>query len=471
MRASFEFLFGLLRLGSFVKHVPAPVVAGFQNAAAILIFFSQSDTLLGFRHHVALYWIPLHWSEVQPGALLVGVATCALILNGSRLTRRVPPTILGLVGGMVIYYLLVALGFGSQVGPVIGDIPVAWPTPHYAMDFLALVHDPAFIEIMPTILAGALSLALVASLDAVLCARLVQNDSGNRVDSNRELVRLGAGNTVAACFGGIASGINLASSFANHRSGARTPLSVLLHGVAIFVSIVALSPLIGILSRVVSAGTLLCVAIQLFDRWTLQILKKLLRGEFAQLGSALRDLAVIVVVTVVAVAINIVAAVAIGVVVTVLFFLFRMSTSVIRRTVFAGLTEREVDVIKTLLARRSYQRGEAVFKEGDGGSELYIIAKGTASVRMQLPGAGRSARLMTFSAGTVFGELALLDQEARSATVESDEELLCYVLSRGSLVAMTEQEPLIAIKVLANLARGLAGRLRVANRTIFQLAT
>ena len=69
------------------------------------------------------------------------------------------------------------------------------------------------------------------------------------------------------------------------------------------------------------------------------------------------------------------------------------------------------------------------------------------------------------------GELALLDQEARSATVEADEDLVCYVLDRASFDKLTRQDPAIAINLLSNLGRELASHLRRANRTIYQLAS
>jgi CRP-like cAMP-binding protein len=79
--------------------------------------------------------------------------------------------------------------------------------------------------------------------------------------------------------------------------------------------------------------------------------------------------------------------------------------------------------------------------------------------------------LITFSPGTVFGEVALLDREARSATVEADEELVCYVLTRENFDKLTAEHPAVAIKLLTNLGREISGRLRRANRTIYQLAS
>ncbi|MEO7728304.1 MAG: SulP family inorganic anion transporter [Burkholderiales bacterium] len=622
----FQTLFGLMRLGTFVKYIPAPVIAGFQNAAAILIFLSQLEAMFGFRSHISFGGIISQLALIQLPTLFVGVLTCAVILRGSRLTKRIPPTILGLIVGVFSYYVLVALGLGGQLSATLANIPLAWPDAHYFADFVRIGTDAGFLAVMPTLIAGALSLAVVASLDGMLCARLVEMDSGNRVESNRELIRLGVGNMVSAGFGGIANGINLGSSFANHRSGGRTRWSVLVHALVILATIVAFSPLVSYLPRVVIAAMLVVVSIQLVDRWTLQILQRILKGGLPGARSMLLDLLIIAVVTTVAVSMNIVFAVGIGVIVTMLFFLFRMSKSVIRRSyrgdavhsrktrepqqaellavhgseilvlelegplffgtaenlaaqieaalqkktlylvldmrrvneidstgakiilqthdrltrngrfllvsgleerprqesflrdmgvlaaitrsrlfhdtdlaiewaeehlilremgdtevgaefpfarldVFAHMNETELADFKAVLTRRTYRKGDVVFREGEAGKELYIIAKGTASVRLGMPGTDRATRLLTFAPGTVFGEMALLDEEARSATVEADEDLTCYVLGHACFVEMTERHPLAAIKLLANLGRELASRLRRANRTIHQLAT
>ena len=622
----FQALFGLLRMGTLVKYIPAPVIAGFQNAAAVLIFFSQLNTMLGFTQPVPAISISAILGAVQPLTLLVGVITCALILRGARITKIVPPTILGLIGGVALFYLFVLLGLRDYLGPVVGDIPFAWPTPHFLAEFKNVLANPQLLQALPALVTGAASLAIVASLDGLLCARLVETDSGNRVHSNRELVRLGVGNMAAASFGGIANGINLGSSFANHRSGARTPLSLLVHAAVILLTIVAFSPLISYLPRVVIAAMLVVVAIQLVDRWTLQILRKLFARDFTSAQSMLLDLMIILIVAVTAITMNIVFAVAIGVAVTVLFFLFRMSKSVIRRAyrcdavhsrktreprlmnilsahgarilvlelegpiffgtaenlalylesawrenvsyvimdlkrvneidstgakillqthdrltkegkylllssfpegtqladflkdmgvtaaltrnrlfpdidraiewaedhlilsqmgdvesgvefpfsqldVFANMNEAELAVVKQVLSRRTYRAGDMVFREGDNSDELYLIAKGSASVRLRLSGTKRETRLITFSPGTVFGEVALLDQEARSATIEADEELVCYVLTRRNFEKLTSEHPAIAIKLLTNLGRELSSRLRRANRTIYQLAS
>src|SRR5207253_2881397 len=90
----------------------------------------------------------------------------------------------------------------------------------------------------------------------------------------------------------------------------------------------------------------------------------------------------------------------------------------------------ELAIFRAALERRTFAKGEVLVREGEPGDELFILARGTASVHLRQPGRARAERINTFSAGTVFGEVALLDRETRSATVEADSPVTCYVLGR-----------------------------------------
>jgi CRP-like cAMP-binding protein len=125
--------------------------------------------------------------------------------------------------------------------------------------------------------------------------------------------------------------------------------------------------------------------------------------------------------------------------------------------------------VRALLVRRSFRGGEIVINEGSTDRDLFLMTRGTASVRVDLPGQGRQRRLASFSAGTVFGEVALLDQQPRSATVTADEKVVCYVLSEDAFHALGESHPDIAIKILTNLGRELSRRVRRANAMISEL--
>jgi CRP-like cAMP-binding protein len=133
----------------------------------------------------------------------------------------------------------------------------------------------------------------------------------------------------------------------------------------------------------------------------------------------------------------------------------------------AGLEPAEVAMLAAHLTRATFERGREVFREGDPGLELMMIASGAASAYLGSPGG--NIRLATFGPGTVFGEMALLDEGTRAATVVADGPLVCYSLSRSDFTALGARAPTVAIKLLANLSREMTTRLRTANRTIHQL--
>jgi SulP family sulfate permease len=96
------------------------------------------------------------------------------------------------------------------------------------------------------------------------------------------------------------------------------------------------------------------------------------------------------------------------------------------------------------------------------GDSLYVIVRGSASVRLQLRDGG-DRRLVTFSPGTVFGEMALLDRGPRSATVTADETLVCFTLDRARFDELSIAHPRIGMTLLSNLGRELVSRMRRAN--------
>jgi SulP family sulfate permease len=92
----FQLIFAVARLPRLVKYLPAPVLAGFQNAAAIAIMFSQLPLLLGATTVGSFSHLRSLLADVHLMPLVLGALTLVLVFNGHRLTRRVPPIMLGL---------------------------------------------------------------------------------------------------------------------------------------------------------------------------------------------------------------------------------------------------------------------------------------------------------------------------------------------------------------------------------------
>ena len=92
---------------------------------------------------------------------------------------------------------------------------------------------------------------------------------------------------------------------------------------------------------------------------------------------------------------------------------------------------------------------------------MFFLVKGLVSVRIHLPQTDRHKRLITYSAGVTFGEMAFLDGSPRSADVWSDEDAETFVLSPAEFKVLQEKNPQIAIKLLRNIALEISERLRI----------
>jgi len=619
LAGAFEALFGAVKLGTLIKYTPQPVMAGFQNAAAALLFLVQIGNVCGFDRTVPFTEVPRHLDSIKPLSLAIAAVTLVAMWNAKKLAPKVPPILIGIGLGIALYYLAKIVGLGGYLGPIIASGPRVAIGPMAFPYFADLAHADYFFAFLPTILGGALALAIIASIDALLCAKLVTAPGEPRRHGDRLLMRLGAGNLAAACIGGITSGINIGPSVANRSFGGRTPLSVLVNAAALAIAGTVLFPLLGRIPRVALSAVIMVIAVQHFDVWSVELARGLQRGRGAYRLNAAVDLAVVAVVAVLSIAVNIVLAVFIGVAIAVALFVLRMSRSIVRRKyrcatihsrtsrpaqdraflersgdailvmelegalffgtgekmlseveaaleretsclildlrrlteidstgakvllelkanlvlrktelllaaaggaiamerlenfavvlaigdanivpdvdraiqraedellrtqpqsydaemplaevgVFAQFSAPDLKAIEPRLNRASYPAGATVFRENEVGDKVLIVVKGTASAYLQLPHS--NIRLATFAPGTIFGELAILDEGVRSATVVADKELVCRTLTTSDFAALAKTSPEVAIRLLAAIAHELSGRLRSANRTIHQL--
>jgi SulP family sulfate permease len=605
---------GAVRLGTLIKFAPQPVMAGFQNMAAVLLFLVQFGNVLGFDHNVKFTRVFGEIGEARPLSALVAVVTFLVMWHARRITTKVPPLLVGLGCGIVLYYLLVAAGLAASLGPVIGQLTASAAMRAVLVDFSGLAMAESLEHSASVILLGALALAIIASIDALLCAKLASQPGELRAGDGRLLIRLGIANAISAGFGGITNGINIGPSLVNRSFGGRSLVSVLVNAVAVLLAATLLFPLLAYFPRAVLSAAIMVVAIQHIEPWTKQLAMRLIAPGTPQRGAIALDLGVSLFVSVLSITINVVLAVFIGIALAVLLFVVRMSRSNIRKlyrcdtvrsrryrdpaelevlhragasvlvielqgALFFGSAERLAQVVDRetaggttalllelrriteidstgawilgeldaalkirgvrlalilsgrtetaarladifhgdrffpdidraiewaedeLLAKTgsapsealpldrlpllsdlapeqierlrgwlepvAWSVGEVIFRSGDPGSALYLVTRGRASVHIKHDDG--DIRLVTFAAGAVFGELALLDRGPRSATITADEDLQGFGLSEASFAVLCRQQPDIAIKLLQALGRELSVRIRYANLTIQQL--
>jgi sulfate permease, SulP family len=361
----FQTLFGLVRLGSLIRFTPHPVMAGLQNAAAALLFLVQLGDVCGFDHNIPFNAVFGHLTEVKPLSLAVALVTFVVMWKARVITTKIPPLLVGLGIGTVLYFVLVLAGFGAQLGPVIGlPVAVESPTPYRAIGDLTHLGD--FAELLPFIVSGAFALALVAAMDALLCAKIVMPADAKKVDGDRLLMRLGVGNVLSACFGGITSGINIGPSLANRAFGAKTSLSVLINAAILLLMSSVLFPVVSYIPRVVLSATIMVIAVEHVDAWSIDLVRRVRTSVSRQRGLMLLDLLVVAVVATLSVTINIALAVFLGIVIAIALFVVRMSRSNIRR-------RYNCDKIHSRKARTPE---EAALLEKHGGDILVLELQG-----------------------------------------------------------------------------------------------
>ena len=131
---------------------------------------------------------------------------------------------------------------------------------------------------------------------------------------------------------------------------------------------------------------------------------------------------------------------------------------------FAGLDENEMATLGSLLQRQELGHGDVVFREGDAGDRVYLIARGAVSIKLQITDENRARRLATFVPGVFFGEMAMLEGERRSADAfAKGKHVVLYSLGADDIARIVQEHPRLGMKLFRNLGRELAIRLRVTS--------
>ena len=127
---------------------------------------------------------------------------------------------------------------------------------------------------------------------------------------------------------------------------------------------------------------------------------------------------------------------------------------------FAGLSQRQLGKLLVKLFEKEYPLGETIFMQGEPGKALFIVL--TGKILIFRSGQEGEEHLATLTAGSYFGELALIDDQPRSATVRAAEPSVLLILYKSDFDDLIEGHKAIAIKVMANLLKALAGYVRAA---------
>jgi len=134
---------------------------------------------------------------------------------------------------------------------------------------------------------------------------------------------------------------------------------------------------------------------------------------------------------------------------------------------FGVLGDTELEAVAAVAVARSFSAGDAIFREGDASNTCYVVRSGHARAIRQHPD-GRQIVLATFGPGDIFGELAMFDDELRSATVEATDELEVLAIRGEDMRRLMHEHAEIAVKLAVSLVRRLRGANERLARQSFQ---
>jgi SulP family sulfate permease len=247
---------GLTGLGSAVRFIPRMVVVGFTNGIAILIASTQIKDFFGLRTGaVPSEFLPriklliAHSASLNWAALGLGLGALAILVVLPRFTRRVPASIVALLvctGAALLFHLPV-----ETVGSKFGGIPRGFP-PFAIPDF----HAEHILPLIPS----AFTVALLAALESMLSAVVADGMTGDRHNPNVELVAQGIADIVSPMFGGIPATGAIARTATNIRSGARSPVSGMVHAATLLIILLVAAPLASYIPLTTLAAVLFVVA-------------------------------------------------------------------------------------------------------------------------------------------------------------------------------------------------------------------
>ena len=292
-----QILVGLFKLGKFIRLVPQPVMFGFVNGLAIVIFMSQLEQFKTVINGQS------EWLTGTPFLIMAGLValTIAIVVLLPKITKTIPAS---LVAIMIVFAVVLIFNIETKqvedIAAVSGSLP-----PFHIPDF------PFTIENFQIILPYGIIMAAVGLTEGLLTLNLVDEITNTKGDSNRECLAQGSANILNGFFFGMGGCPMIAQTLVNLSAGSRARLSGIVAALTILLIILVGAPVIGKLPMAALTGVMIMVAMGTFEWASLRIFKRM----------PMSDIFVMLVVMLITVFLhNLALAVLIGVIISALVF-------------------------------------------------------------------------------------------------------------------------------------------------------
>ena len=320
LAGGFQIIYGLLKIGKYIKYIPYPVLSGFMTGIGVIIILFQIYPFLGHVSENSSVDIFLNISNpistINIYSVGLGLLTIIIIYIYPKINKSIPSALVALLAVSGLSYFL---DFNV---PLIGDIPQGMPTIYIGEIFNV---DPSLYW---TILEFAIMLSALGAIDSLLTSVIADNITKTKHNSNKELIGQGIGNIAASIIGGLPGAGATMRTVVNVNSGGKTRLSGLIHGLFLVAVLFGLSKYVAFIPLSVLSGILITVGIGIIDYKGLRHLKRVPRA----------DALVLLLVLTITVFGNLLHAVGVGVVLACVLFMKKASDIVENESSLEALT-------------------------------------------------------------------------------------------------------------------------------------
>jgi high affinity sulphate transporter 1 len=308
-------LLGVFKLGTIIKFIPYPIVVGFTSGIALTIFTTQIKDLFGLSMHIVpadfiSKWIAYfqNFISISLWPTVVGLASILLIIYTPKFSKKIPGSLVAIVLMTVLAYILKTYAGITSIETIGDRFTINASLPH------AQVPNMSW-EVIKALFPTAITIAVLGAIESLLSATVADGVTGDKHNSNQELIAQGAANLITPLFGGIPATGAIARTMTNINNGGKSPVAGLIHAVVLLLILVCLGPLTKHIPMACLAGVLVIVAYNMSE-W--RTFRQLLKNPKS-------DVAVLLITFFLTVIFDLTVAIEVGIVIACLLFMRRVA--------------------------------------------------------------------------------------------------------------------------------------------------
>ena len=269
-------LLGVFKLGAIIKFIPYPIIVGFTSGIAVTIFTTQIADIFGlnfggekvpgdfigkwmiyFRHFDTVNW----WNAV------VSILSIIIIAITPRFSKKIPGSLIAIIVVTIGVYVLKTYAGIDSIDTIGDRFTIKSELPEAAIPTL---NWEAIKDLFPV----AITIAVLGAIESLLSATVADGVTGDKHDSNTELIAQGTANLITPLFGGIPATGAIARTMTNINNGGKTPVAGIIHAIVLLLILLFPMPLAQYIPMACLAGVLVIVSYNMSEWRTFKALLK-----------------------------------------------------------------------------------------------------------------------------------------------------------------------------------------------------